>query len=77
MNTHQAQNSAPMLADHFGYLQGRKFATEALQNLRGCTPAMIMGILATLEKGCVNKPPAEARGIMDIVTMVRVFGVMG
>lgn len=65
------------MTDHYNYLQGRRFATECLTNIRGCTPAMVIGILKTLESNAEKKPPAEARGIMDIVTMVRLFGVMG
>lgn len=65
------------MSDHYNYLQGRRFAVECLSNIRGSTPAMVLGILKTLEVNAGQKPPSEARGIMDIVTMVRIFGVMG
>lgn len=56
------------------YLQGKRFARECLANIGGCTPAMIRGILKQLEDNAKHKPEAEARGIMDIVTMVKVWG---
>lgn len=56
------------------YLQGRRFARECLSNIGGCTPTMISGILRQLEDNAKHKPEAEARGIMDIVTIVRVWG---
>lgn len=56
------------------YLQGKRFARECLTNIGGCTPTMIRGILKQLEDNAKHKPEAEARGIMDIVTMVKVWG---
>lgn len=75
MRTQQSSTGSPIFADHYGYLVGRRFALDALTNIASSPKESIRKLLQTLEDGCVGKPPAEARGIMDIVTMARVFGV--
>ena len=62
------------MTNQVDYLQGRRFARECLTNIGGCTPTMIRGILRQLEDNAKHKPEAEARGIMDVVTMIKVWG---
>lgn len=63
-----------MTTNNVDYFQGRRYARDCLSNIGGCTPSMIRDILKSLEENAKHKPEAEARGIMDIVTMVKVWG---
>ncbi len=60
--------------DQFGYLQGRRFASECLRDCWAASPSTLNGILMMLERNALQKPPSEAKGIIDIVMMVRVLG---
>lgn len=61
------------MADNFGRMAGRRYAADEIRSmtahLKGYMP--IEPVLAQLELGCANKPPAEAQGIREVIQLVR------
>jgi len=61
--------------DFYQYQQGKRFAVEMLETLRGLVndPKFALPVVDRLEMACQNKPPRFAEGVRFITRNVRRF----